>query len=62
MAWNLSNPNWQSPIRPGQSLIPDLPFLDDVASQRAVNVFDRLRLPDVSGKPLLKEAAGDWFR
>jgi hypothetical protein len=49
------------PIRTGQSLIPELPFLDDVAAQRA-NVFDRLRLPDVTGKPLLKEAAGDWFR
>jgi phage terminase large subunit-like protein len=33
-----------------------------VAAQRAVNVFDRPRLPDVTGKPLLKDAAGDWFR
>jgi phage terminase large subunit-like protein len=62
MAWNLSTPDWQTRIRTGQSLIPDLPLLDKVAAERAVNVFDRLRLPDVTGKPLLKEAAGDWFR
>jgi hypothetical protein len=62
MTWNLSTPDWQNRIRTGESLIPDLPFLDKVAAQRAVNVFDRLRLPDVTGKPLLKDAAGDWFR
>jgi phage terminase large subunit-like protein len=62
MAWNLSTPDWQNRIRTGQSLIPDLPLLDKVAAERAVNVFDRLRLPDVAGKPLLKDAAGDWFR
>jgi phage terminase large subunit-like protein len=62
MAWNFSTPDWQNRIRTGQSLIPDLPLLDKVAAERAVNVFDRLRLPDVTGKPLLKEAAGDWFR
>ena len=46
MAWNLSVPNWQERIRAGQSLVPDLP-LDKIAAQRAVDVFDRLRLPDV---------------
>ena len=61
MAWNLSAPDWQDRIRNGRSLVPDLP-LDKIAAQRAVDVFDRLRLPDVPGKPLLKDAAGDWFR
>jgi phage terminase large subunit-like protein len=56
------DPDWQTRIRTGQSPIPELPFLDEVAAQRAVNVFDRPRLPDVTGKPLLKDAAGDWFR
>ena len=49
-------------IRNGRSLVPDLPLLDKAAAERAVAVFDRLRLPDVTGKPLLKDAAGDWFR
>jgi hypothetical protein len=34
------NPDWQNRIRTGQSLIPSLPFLDGVAAQRAVDVFD----------------------
>src|SRR5258706_1796899 len=61
MAWNLALPNWREIIRTGGSLVPELP-LDDAAANRAVRVFDKLRLPDVSGKPLLKDAAGDWFR
>jgi phage terminase large subunit-like protein len=61
MAWSLAVPDWQDRIRNGRSLVPDLP-LDKIAAQRAVDVFDRLRLPDVTGKPLLKGAAGDWFR
>src|SRR5258706_11715603 len=61
MAWNLASPNWQDSIRTGQSLVPKLP-LDDAAANRAVRVFDKLRLPDVVDKPLLKDAAGDWFR
>jgi phage terminase large subunit-like protein len=62
MAWNLSRPDWQERIRTGQSLLPDFPLLDHVAAQRAVDVFNLLRLPDVPGKPLLKDAGGNWFR
>src|SRR5882672_11865924 len=61
MAWNLSSPNWQELICTEQSLVPRLP-LDEKAAGRAVNIFDKLRVPDVPGKPLLKDAAGDWFR
>src|SRR5271167_3376720 len=61
MAWTLSMPNWQDRIRTGRSLVPALQ-LDDHAAARAVAIFDRLRLPDVIGKPLLREAVGDWFR
>ena len=61
MAWALAVPDWQDRIRSGRPLVPHLP-LDQVAADRAVAVFDRLRLPDVTGKPLLKDAAGDWFR
>src|SRR5882724_880222 len=62
MGWNLATPDWQDRIRNGRSLVPDLPLLDKIAAQRAVDIFDKLRLPDVPGKPLLKDAAGDWFR
>ena len=73
MAWNLSCPDWEQRLRTGRSLVPDLP-LDLVAGNRAVAVFDRLKLADVPGTPRLGpvlesdpewqegDAAGDWFR
>jgi phage terminase large subunit-like protein len=36
--------------------------IDEVAANRAVAILDRLRLPDVPGRPLLRDAMGDWFR
>jgi phage terminase large subunit-like protein len=45
----------------GRSLVPDLP-LDRAAGDRAVAVFNKLRLADVPGTPTMAEAGGDWFR
>jgi phage terminase large subunit-like protein len=59
--WDLSCTDWEQRLRDGRSLVPDLP-LDREAGDRAVAVFDRLQLPDVTGNPYLAEAAGDWFR
>src|SRR6266581_4771873 len=62
MAWSLACEDWQERIQdPDGTLVPDLP-LDDKRADRAVEIFDSLRLPDVAGLPLLKDAAGDWFR
>ncbi|MCR4331215.1 MAG: terminase large subunit [Sulfuricaulis sp.] len=61
MAWNLSCPQWEVKLRAGKSLIPDLP-LNKAAGDRAVAIFDKLRLADVPGTPYLAEACGDWFR
>ncbi|MGV1867212.1 MULTISPECIES: terminase large subunit [unclassified Rhizobium] len=45
-----------------ESIIPtDLPLFEDEADM-AVEFFDNLRLPDVPGQPLMKDAAGDWYR
>ena len=41
--------------------MPDLP-LDQAESDRSVGIFNRLRLPDVPGRPAMADAAGDWFR
>lgn len=41
--------------------MPDLP-LNKSAADRAVAIFNNLRIPDVAGTPLLKDAAGEWFR
>src|SRR6187402_584233 len=62
MAWNLAVPDWQERIREGRSLLPSLPDLDKTEAARAVNIFNKLRLPDVVGQPPLSEAGGDWFR
>lgn len=60
--WSLAKLNWQDEIRAGNSLIPDGLPLNAPAGERAVQIFDKLRLPDVPGKPLLGDAAGEWFR
>lgn len=46
----------------GRSLLPSLPDLDRKTSARAVALFNKLRLPDVPGQPLLRDAAGEWLR
>lgn len=46
----------------GRSLVPDLPGINRQEAIKAVRVFNRLRLPDVIGTPLLADAMGDWFR
>lgn len=61
MAWDLSCPDWEQKLREGKPPIPDLP-LDSAAADRAVNVYNRLRLHDVVGTPTRGEAGGEWFR
>jgi phage terminase large subunit-like protein len=61
MAWDLSCRDWQDRIRFGRSLIPDLP-LDTFEADLAISFFNGLHLPDVSGFPLMRDAAGEWFR
>ena len=41
--------------------MPALPLLETEAG-RAVAIFNMLRLPDVPGRPMLADAAGDWQR
>jgi len=60
-AWDLSCPDWEERFWRGRSLVPELP-LDQAEAARAVAIFNKLRLPDVPGTPLLEDAAGDWFR
>lgn len=60
-AWSLACPDWADRLRLGRSLVPDLP-LNRVEAERAEKIFNMLRLPDVTGQPLMRDAAGDWFR
>lgn len=59
--WNLACPDWEARLRAGRSLVPDLPLIRAEA-EMAVRLFDALRLPDVPGLPLMRDACGDWFR
>ncbi len=61
MSWDLSCPDWADRLRTGRSLVPDLP-IDRARGDRAVAVFNKLRLADVPETPTLAEAGGDWFR
>ncbi|MEP9389642.1 terminase TerL endonuclease subunit [Mesorhizobium sp. KR9-304] len=59
--WDLSCVDWEQRILEGRSLVPDLPLFEREADI-AVKFFDALRLPDVPGLPLLKDAVAPWFR
>lgn len=61
MGWDFSCPDWETRIREGRSLMPDLPLFRGEADL-AVGFYDALCLPDVPGLPLLRDASGDWFR
>ena len=61
MAWDLGCQDWEDRLRRRRSLIPALP-LNKAEGNRAVAVFNKLRLADVPGTPTLEDAAGDWFR
>ena len=59
--WSFAVPDWRERIEAGKSLLPTLP-VDRAEYARATGIFDKLRLPDVIGRPALKEAGGAWFR
>ena len=59
--WNFAILDWQERLKAGRSLLPSLP-LDDVEADRAVAIFNKIRLPDVPGMPTLGECAAEWQR
>lgn len=62
MPWNFAQPDWVNKLKAGKSLLPDLP-LNKVEAERAVTIFDKLRLPDVPGQPAIGDVGGnDWLR
>lgn len=54
-------PDWEEKLKHGETPVPEIP-VDKTKADRAVAIFDRLRLPDVPGQPTFAEAGGDWFR
>jgi phage terminase large subunit-like protein len=58
-AWNTCVPDWEARLLEGRSLIPDLPLFDEVA-EKALRIFKRLKVPDLSGTPTFGEICDDW--
>ena len=54
-------PDWFDRLQAGRTPMPDLP-LNEKEAARGVGIFDKLCLPDVEGRPLNRDAAGDWQR
>ncbi len=61
MAFDFACPDWVERLNAGATPIADLD-LDHETATRAVNIFNKLRLPDVPGQPELRVAAGEWMR
>jgi hypothetical protein len=61
VTWNLSCPDWRDRLRTGRPPFADLPVYA-TEGDRAVAVFNKLRLADVPGTPTLADAGGEWFR
>jgi phage terminase large subunit-like protein len=59
--WSFACPDWAQRLKEGRSLVPDLP-LNQADAERAVAIFNNLRLPDVPDQPRMEVAAGEWFR
>ena len=58
---DLSCPDWRERLRDGRSLVPALRLPNAPEGDRAVRIFNRLRLADVPGTPAMAEAGGEWF-
>ncbi len=57
---DLSCPDWEVRLKAGRSLLPDLP-LNLEAAEKAVRIFNGLRLADVQDTPLVADAGAEWF-
>jgi len=60
---DLSCRDWEDRIRQRRSLIPAAAHgINPGETDRAIKIFNKLRLPDVPGVPAMAVAAGEWFR
>lgn len=62
MSLSLACPDWVDRLKSGRSLIPALSLPNEAEGNRAVGIFNKLRLYDVTGTPTMGEAGGEWFR
>lgn len=58
--WDTSCLDWEERLLSGRALVPELPLFRAEAD-RALNIFKRLRIPDLIGQPVMGDACGPWF-
>ena len=58
--WSTACPDWEDRILESRSLVPELPLFREEADA-AVRVFKRLRVPDMTGTPMVGDICGDWI-
>lgn len=58
--WTTANPNWESDIVDGRSLISFPPLFPEEA-QAALEVFKSLRVSDMPGTPTMGEVCRPWI-
>lgn len=58
--WSTACPDWEARILAGRTLVPDLPLFEAEAA-RAARIFNRLRIPDVIGRPTMAESGTEWL-
>lgn len=57
--WSTACPDWEKKILAQESLIPFEPLFHDEA-EMALNVFKKLTLVDVAGKPKIRDVTAKW--
>lgn len=58
-AWDTALVDWEDRILKSRSLVPDLPLFDEVAD-KALQIFKKLKVPDLIGNPTYGEVCDDW--
>lgn len=59
---DLSCRDWFEKLKAGVPPLPDNLPIDEEEAAAAITVFEKLRLPDVPGKPLLRDVSARWAR
>lgn len=59
---DLSCPDWFARLKAGRTPLPDNLPVDEEEARAAVAVFEKLRLPDVPGTPLLRDVSAPWAK
>ncbi|MET3899682.1 phage terminase large subunit-like protein [Devosia sp. UYZn731] len=59
--WDFACPDWAERLAAGKSIIPTLPLFTEKA-EKAVRIFNKLRIPDIADQPSFAVAGADWFR